>query len=189
MRTPGRTSPSNRERPWPNILVIDALFDKRLSRLVPVLVVVRDHSGFGGLDNVRHTCPPFALRASRTLIAERKKRTPLTSACQPPSAGAYGATEFLHGKNIWRLYKTYGRMIGVPQLKPHDLRQGAAMEGIGNKKSDSNTRRRTETEFNDLRVRGRCSTASRKFDVAFPPSLLDSSRRPRGTVRHRYHPA
>jgi integrase/recombinase XerC len=32
------------------------------------------------------------------------------------------------GKNIWRLYKIYGRMIGYPQLKPHDLRHGVAME-------------------------------------------------------------
>jgi integrase/recombinase XerC len=32
------------------------------------------------------------------------------------------------GKNIWRLCKTYGRLIGVPQLKPHDLRHGVAME-------------------------------------------------------------
>jgi len=32
------------------------------------------------------------------------------------------------GKNIWRLCKTYGRMIGCPELKPHDLRHGVAME-------------------------------------------------------------
>ncbi len=32
------------------------------------------------------------------------------------------------GKNVWRLCKVYGRMIGVPELKPHDLRHGAAME-------------------------------------------------------------
>jgi hypothetical protein len=31
-------------------------------------------------------------------------------------------------KNIWRLCKTYGRLIGVPELKPHDLRDGVAME-------------------------------------------------------------
>ena len=34
----------------------------------------------------------------------------------------------IHGKNIWRLCKTYGRQIGVPELKPHDLRHGVAME-------------------------------------------------------------
>ena len=34
----------------------------------------------------------------------------------------------IHGKNIWRLCKTYGRVIGVPELKPHDLRHGVAME-------------------------------------------------------------
>lgn len=32
------------------------------------------------------------------------------------------------GKNIWRLCKVYGRLIGYPQLKPHDLRHGVAME-------------------------------------------------------------
>ena len=32
------------------------------------------------------------------------------------------------GKNIWRLCKTYGRLIGYPELKPHDLRHGVAME-------------------------------------------------------------
>ncbi len=32
------------------------------------------------------------------------------------------------GKNIWRLCKLYGEMIGYPMLKPHDLRHGVAME-------------------------------------------------------------
>ncbi len=32
------------------------------------------------------------------------------------------------GKNIWRLCKVYGRIIGYPELKPHDLRHGVAME-------------------------------------------------------------
>jgi hypothetical protein len=32
------------------------------------------------------------------------------------------------GKNIWRLCKVYGRLIGCPTLKPHDLRHGVAME-------------------------------------------------------------
>lgn len=36
--------------------------------------------------------------------------------------------EPISGKNIWRLCKTYGRLIGVPALKPHDLRHGVAME-------------------------------------------------------------
>jgi len=34
----------------------------------------------------------------------------------------------MEGKNIWRLCKTYGRLIGCPMLKPHDLRHGVAME-------------------------------------------------------------
>jgi integrase/recombinase XerC len=32
------------------------------------------------------------------------------------------------GKNVWRLCKVYGRMIGYPELKPHDLRHGVAVE-------------------------------------------------------------
>jgi site-specific recombinase XerD len=36
--------------------------------------------------------------------------------------------EPIQGKNIWRLCKTYGRLIGVPELRPHDLRHGVAME-------------------------------------------------------------
>ncbi len=32
------------------------------------------------------------------------------------------------GKNLWRLTKFYGGKIGVPELKPHDLRHGVAME-------------------------------------------------------------
>ena len=32
------------------------------------------------------------------------------------------------GKNIWRLCKVYGRLIGYAELKPHDLRHGVAME-------------------------------------------------------------
>ncbi len=32
------------------------------------------------------------------------------------------------GKNIWRLYRTYGRIIAYPELKPHDLRHGVAVE-------------------------------------------------------------
>jgi len=32
------------------------------------------------------------------------------------------------GKNVWRLCKVYGRQIGYPALKPHDLRHGVAVE-------------------------------------------------------------
>ena len=35
------------------------------------------------------------------------------------------------GKNLWRLTKFYGRAIGVPELKPHDLRHGVAIEMYG----------------------------------------------------------
>jgi hypothetical protein len=31
-------------------------------------------------------------------------------------------------KSIWSLCKTYGRLIGYPELKPHDLRHGVAVE-------------------------------------------------------------
>jgi integrase/recombinase XerC len=39
------------------------------------------------------------------------------------------------GKNIWRLCKVYGRRIGAPALKPHDLRHGVAMEVLGARKN------------------------------------------------------
>jgi site-specific recombinase XerC len=32
------------------------------------------------------------------------------------------------GKNIRRLCKTYGKLIGYPEVKPHDLRHGVAVE-------------------------------------------------------------
>jgi site-specific recombinase XerD len=35
------------------------------------------------------------------------------------------------GQNIWRLCKVYGRRIGYPELKPHDLRHGVVMEVYG----------------------------------------------------------
>ena len=31
-------------------------------------------------------------------------------------------------QNVWRLCKVYGRRIGYPMLKPHDLRHGVALE-------------------------------------------------------------
>lgn len=34
----------------------------------------------------------------------------------------------MKGKNLWRLCKTYGRLISYPMLKPHDIRHGVAME-------------------------------------------------------------
>ena len=30
------------------------------------------------------------------------------------------------GQNVWRLCTVYGRLIGYPMLKPHDLRHGVA---------------------------------------------------------------
>jgi site-specific recombinase XerD len=35
------------------------------------------------------------------------------------------------GQNIWRLCKVYGKLIGYPMLKPHDLRHGVALEVLG----------------------------------------------------------
>ena len=32
------------------------------------------------------------------------------------------------GQNVWRLCKVYGRLIGYPMLKPHDLRHGVALD-------------------------------------------------------------
>ncbi len=46
-------------------------------------------------------------------------------------SGVGKVTVPMNDKNIWRLCKTYGRMIGYPELKPHDLRHGVAMEVYG----------------------------------------------------------
>jgi hypothetical protein len=35
------------------------------------------------------------------------------------------------GKNIWRLCKVYGRLIGFPELKPMTYGMGVAMESTG----------------------------------------------------------
>ena len=40
--------------------------------------------------------------------------------------GGGKARQPMAGKTIWRLCKTYGRLIGYPDLKPHDLRHGVA---------------------------------------------------------------
>ena len=45
-----------------------------------------------------------------------------------PARHGQRRTRPIHGKNIWRLCKTYGRLIGEPEFKPHDLRHGVAME-------------------------------------------------------------
>ena len=60
------------------------------------------------LDVVEADTPLFRSRWGRRAVG--KTRAPMT------------------GKNIWRLCKVYGRRIGCPQLKPHDLRHGVAME-------------------------------------------------------------
>src|SRR5207244_13468875 len=52
----------------------------------------------------------------------------------PPSRSTWGrcgvarSRAQMTGKNIWRFCKVYGRLIGYPELKPHDLRHGVAME-------------------------------------------------------------
>lgn len=42
--------------------------------------------------------------------------------------GVGKSSSHMTGKNIWRLCKVYGRLMGYPMLKPHDLRHGVAME-------------------------------------------------------------
>jgi site-specific recombinase XerD len=59
--------------------------------------------------NTPHS-PAFRCYASLWPYGERQSRAPM------------------QGKNIWRLCKTYGRLIGYPMLKPHDLRHGVALE-------------------------------------------------------------
>ncbi len=63
------------------------------------------------------------------------------------------------GKNIWRLCKVYGRRIGCPTLKPHDLRHGVAMEVLARR-----NRRHAVGPRRDRRVPrrgGRCAPGLR----------------------------
>lgn len=73
----------------------------------------------------------FLLRyIERTLATETNPVTPDTpvfwSTWGRRSGGKTRAP--MTGQNIWRLCKVYGRLIGYPMLKPHDLRHGVALE-------------------------------------------------------------
>ena len=52
--------------------------------------------------------------------------TPLFWSRWPGRQGVRRLTP-IQGKNIWRVRKTYRRLIGAPELKPHDLWHGVAM--------------------------------------------------------------
>jgi site-specific recombinase XerD len=66
----------------------------------------------------------------RVLASEVGKVTGDTPLFWSRWPGRRGVRRFtpMEGKNIWRLCKVYGRQLGVPELKPHDLRHGVAME-------------------------------------------------------------
>ena len=72
----------------------------------------------------------LAVYVERVVGAQVEKVTPDTalfwSTWGRRSVGKVRAP--MTGKNIWRLCKVYGRLIGYPELKPHDLRHGVAME-------------------------------------------------------------
>jgi len=67
---------------------------------------------------------------AKTLTKEMEQVTPDTplfwSTWGRRSGGKTRAP--MTGQNIWRLSKVYGRLIGYPMLKPHDLRHGVALE-------------------------------------------------------------
>ncbi len=72
----------------------------------------------------------LAVYVERVLTKQVEKVTPDT----PVSWSTWGRRRIgktcapMTGKNIWRLCKVYGQRIGYPELKPHDLRHGVAME-------------------------------------------------------------
>jgi hypothetical protein len=48
---------------------------------------------------------------------------------QIDATSAHGKTRApMTGQNVWRPCKAYGRLIGYPMLKPHDLRHGDARD-------------------------------------------------------------
>ena len=79
--------------------------------------------------------PPAVMKflqayAQLVLVKQVEKVTPATPLFWSTwGRRAVGKTHApMTGKNIWRLCKVYGRIIGYPELKPHDLRHGVAME-------------------------------------------------------------
>jgi site-specific recombinase XerD len=72
----------------------------------------------------------LAAYVHRVLVRECERLTPDTplfwSSWGERSVGR--VRKPMAGKNIWRLCKTYGKLIGYPELKPHDLRHGVAVE-------------------------------------------------------------
>jgi len=71
----------------------------------------------------------LAAYVERVLTRECRTITPETPLFWSTWGRPGGKTRVpMQGKNIWRLCKTYGRLIGYPELKPHDLRHGVAVE-------------------------------------------------------------
>jgi Phage integrase family len=78
----------------------------------------------------------------------------------------------MDGKNIWRLCKTYGRMIGYPMLKPHDLRHG-----------DPGSTARSRGGARDARPRASRDDADLRADSPGPASARWSSTKPKRSTR------
>jgi site-specific recombinase XerD len=72
----------------------------------------------------------LAAFVERVLTEEVERVTPDTPLFWSSWPGRRGLKRRvpMTGKNLWRLCKVYGTRIGFPELKPHDLRHGAAME-------------------------------------------------------------
>jgi integrase len=76
------------------------------------------------------SCNPSRVRRARPRAGngERGTRHPLVLVDVGGRRTGGKTRAPMTGKNIWRLCKVYGRLIGCPELKPHDLRHGVAME-------------------------------------------------------------
>jgi hypothetical protein len=69
------------------------------------------------------------------------------------------------GKNIWRLCKLYGRLIGYPMLKPHDIRHGVAMEVLEQRHDLGRQRARATTSVRCAVEGGHSKTIRRRDGV------------------------
>ena len=66
------------------------------------------------------------------------------------------------------LYKTYGRIIGYPMLKPHDLRHGVAMEVYDQHHDLEQVRSRLgQTRFETTQLHAQIRPAALKLAVEF----------------------
>jgi hypothetical protein len=120
----------------PNLSAADAVtIDASNMIVTPGFIDTHQHAWEGILRNIATDCPlegdggnpAFVLK----ILAPVYTGMRLGSVASLSRWGRRRVGKVRHpmqGKNIWRLCKLYGRLIGYPELRPHALRHGVAVE-------------------------------------------------------------